>query len=91
MAKYKDIVRDWWILKAIGKKYGLEFDREHKYYIGDAYVNNRGEYLVDIDRRIVEEDGGTYKGIHWYGTRYKLEYFDGCFKPFLVTIKGDKE
>ncbi len=72
------IVRDWRILKAIGEKYGLEFDRKHKYHIGDTYKNNRGEDLSDLD-------------MEHNGIRYKLEYFNGCFHPFLLRKKDTDE
>jgi len=70
-----NIEKNWRILKAIAKKYGLEFDREHRYYIGDAYKNNRGEDLSLFEHSM------KLKGI-----TYKLKYFDGCFHPFLVRI-----
>lgn len=69
-----DIIKNKRILKAIGKKYGLEFDPKHHYYIGDAYKNNRGEYLSTFERDMTL-NGRTF---------YKLQYFDGCFNPFLV-------
>lgn len=69
----KDIITDWRILKAVAEKYGLEFDREHKYYIGDTYKNNRDEDLFFMERDM------ELNGIH-----YELKYFDGCFNPFLI-------
>ncbi len=57
-------------LTAIGKKYGLTFDKKHHYYTGNAYVNNKGETLPTVFREGTDE--------------YKLQYIDGCFHPFLV-------
>jgi len=67
------IESNWRILKAIAEKYGLEFDRVHKYYIGNAYKNNKGVFLSTFERSM------ELKGIS-----YELKYFDGCFNPFLV-------
>lgn len=32
-----EIIKDLRILKAIGKKYGIEFDKDYKYIISDIY------------------------------------------------------
>ena len=66
-----EIIKDLRTLKAIAKKYDLEFCRRYKYYIGDPYENHKGESL-------------PYTFKHKEKT-YKLKYFDGCFKPFLIT------
>jgi len=71
------IIKNKKILKAVGKKYGLEFDMEEGYYIGDAYKNNRGIFLTTFEDDMV---------VH--NKHYRLEYFDGCFHPFLVRIEG---
>jgi len=69
------------ILTAIGKKYGLVFDKKYHYYTGDPYVNNKGETLPC-----------TFKGMSFINSKgrqddvYKLKYLDGCFKSYLVQI-----
>lgn len=68
-----NIQEDLRILNAIGKKEGLIFDRTFKYYIGDSYKNNKGEYL----KRFFE-----YKN-----KKYELKYFSGCFNPYLVICE----
>lgn len=63
------------IIKGIAKKYSLTFCDIHKYYEGNAYVNDKGETLP------------TYFG---YGARlYKLVYVSGCFNPFLVDVTNE--
>jgi len=63
------------IIKGISKKFNLTFCNIHKYYEGNAYVNDKGETLP------------TYFG---YGARvYKLAYIDGCFNPFLVDVTNE--
>jgi len=74
------IIKDKKILKSVGKKYGLEFDKDHGYYTGDAYENNRGESLSTF------EDNMTVEGMIVERRTYRLQYFDGCFNPFLVEI-----
>jgi len=71
-----EIIKNKRTLKTIGKKYGLEFDPDLHYYIGDAYQNNRGEYLSTFEDNMTIDDGN----------RYKLQYFDGCFNPFLIRV-----
>ena len=65
------VIKDLRIIKAIAKKYNLDFCRKYKYYVGDACKNNKGKSL-------------PYTFEHKEKT-YKLKYFDGCFNPFLVT------
>ena len=60
------------ILKAIAKKYNLSFCKAHGYYEGDVYKNDKGESLPNYF-----SNGASI---------YKLKYFDGCFKPYLVDI-----
>ena len=67
------IIKNKTILKAIGKKYHLDFDMDHGYYIGNAYQNNEGAFLSTFDQKM-----------ELHNSTYKLQYFDGCFNPFLI-------
>lgn len=61
-------------LKSIAKKYHLSFCSRFKYYDGNSYNNELGETLP-----------------HYFinrGRVFKLEYFSGCFNPFLVELKA---
>ena len=40
------VIKDLRILKVIGKMYDLDFDKTFKYYIGNAYLNNKGNNLI---------------------------------------------
>lgn len=66
------IIKDLRILKAIGFKEGLIFDRKFKYYVGNTYLNFFGEYLKSYY---------IYKN-----KKYTLKFYDGCFNPFLVEV-----
>ena len=79
-----NIIRDNDTLKHIAKSYNLDFCKVHKYYDGNAYTNNKGENLpryFELGRHMAK--GG-------YETKsnrvFKLQYFDGCFNPFLVEV-----
>lgn len=67
-------VKDLTTLKAIAKKYHLEFDTKFKYYIGNAYTNSLGEYLPSYFTN--------------RGRVFELKYFSGCFNPFLVELNA---
>ena len=70
--KKQYVINDLRILKAIGKKYNLDFDKDFKYYIGNAYLDNKGNSLFNV--------------FEYKGKKYELKYFDGCFNPFLVEV-----
>ena len=67
-----ELVKNTSIIKGIGKKYHLTFCTKFKYYEGDAYKNNKGEFLP------------TY--FCWNARIYELKYVSGCFNPFLVDV-----
>lgn len=67
-----ETITDLRILKAISKKYNLDFCSIYKYYIGNAYEDNKGNYLPIK--------------FNYKDQIYKLKYFDGCFNPFLIKL-----
>lgn len=69
-----NIIKDKTSLKAIAKKYSLTFCSIFGYYEGNAYNNDKGEYLPNY--------------FEYNGRVFKLKYFDGCFNPFLVECAG---
>lgn len=56
--------------KAFAKKFNMQFCEIFGYYEGDAYVDNNNEPLQDY--------------FLFRGYILKLQYFSGCFNPFLV-------
>jgi hypothetical protein len=73
-----NIIKDKTTLKQIAKKYHLEFCSIYGYYEGNAYNNSKGETLP-----------------HYFALTnkfkvpvrvFKLQYFSGCFNPFLVEV-----
>lgn len=60
-----NILKDLRIIKAICKKYNMEYDKQYKYITKD-YNNNILLYKNDV---------------------YKLQYFDGCFYPYIIKLK----
>lgn len=68
-----NIIKDKTTLKAIAKKFNLEFCPKFGYYDGDAYKDSKGNYLP------------TY--MYHNGRVFGLKFFDGCFHPFLVEYK----
>lgn len=68
------IVTEAKILNLIAKKYSIGFDKKFKYYVGKADKNTKGEYIPTF---LVHRD-----------SVYMLEYFDGCFNPFLVKCNN---
>tara|TARA_R100001480_G_scaffold91991_2_gene98172 strand:+ start:695 stop:910 length:216 start_codon:yes stop_codon:yes gene_type:complete len=63
-------ITDLRTLKAISRKYNLDFCSIYKYYIGDAYKDNKGNNLPNK--------------FNYKNQVYKLKYFSGCFNPFLI-------
>lgn len=64
------LVTDRVTLNAIAKKNSIDFDKKFKYYVGKSDKNKKGEYIPNF---------------FTHNNRvFKLEYFDGCFNPFLV-------
>jgi len=60
----------------IAKQFNLEFDKVHHYYIGDAYNDSKGNTLPNY---------------MYYNSRvFKLQYFSGCFNPYLVELDKSK-
>ncbi len=55
-------------LNAICKKFGLTYDKKHKYILSDdlKYLNSVALFIA------MDKEG------------FKLQYFDGCFYPFIV-------
>ena len=66
------MIKDLRVLKAIGKRYGLEFDKCFKYYVGNVYNTKTGKSTNEI---FIYKNKG-----------YKLKYFSGCFHPFLIEV-----
>jgi len=66
------IINDLRILKAF-KKYGLIFDKEFKYYIGNAYKTK-----TNLSTDLIFKHNNK---------NYKLKYFSGCFNPYLILIE----
>jgi hypothetical protein len=66
------VIKDLRILKAIGKIHGLDFDKDFKYYIGNAYETKKGLSTSEIF---------IYKN-----KSYELKYFSGCFHPYLCEV-----
>ena len=64
-----EVIKDLRILKAF-KKYGLNFDKNFKYYIGNAYKTKIGL--------------NTNTEFKHKNKNYVLKYFSGCFNPYLV-------
>ena len=62
------------IRKAIGEKYHLTFDPEHRYCITGPTYNNEG-CLIPSELEL-------------NGKKYVLEYLSGCFHPFLARVTG---
>ena len=72
------------IRQLIGDKYYLKFESRHRYCITGPYVNEEGDRIPsEFD---LEE---APKCKEFQGVRWKLEYMDGCFHPFLVQIIDD--
>ena len=69
------IIKDLRVLNVF-KKYGLSFDKKFKYYIGDAYKTEKGLSTNQIFKH--------------NNKNYELNYFDGCFNPFLCEVKIQK-
>jgi len=69
-------ITDLRILKAIGKRYNLDFCSIYKYYIGDVYEDNKG---VSLPNKF------NYKN-----KVYELKYFSGCFNPYLIECEVSK-
>ena len=67
-----DTIKDMTTLKAIAKRYHLEFCPKFKYYEGNAYNNSKGETLPQY--------------FPFKGRIFALKYFSGCFNPFLVDV-----
>ena len=60
--------------KGLAKKFSLTFDKKFGYCISDAYKNDKGEYHPPY--------------LYYYGEKYGLKYFDGCFHPYLVRYQN---
>jgi hypothetical protein len=71
------VVKDLTILKAIGKRFHLTFDKKHKYCLSNAYVNDIGKNLPRYFPYVVN---GICKAV------YELKYVDGCFNPYLCEV-----
>ena len=71
-----ETIKDFRILKAIAKIYNLEFCKKHKYYTGNPYKDNKGNYLL--------------KEFKYKNKTYSLKYFDGCFSTFLIHKTNTK-
>ena len=69
-----EVIKDFRILKAISRIYNLEFCKKHKYYIGNPYKDNKGNYLIN--------------NFKYKNKTYLLKYFSGCFNPFLIHINN---
>jgi len=67
-----NVIKDLRVLNAIGLKYGLDFDRKFKYYVGNAYKTK-----IDLS---------TDKIFIYKNKNYKLKYFSGCFNPYLIQL-----
>ena len=68
------VVKDLTTLKAIAKKYHLDFCSIYKYYEGNAYKNGIGQDLPNFFTN--------------RGRVFKLVYQSGCFNPFLVELNA---
>jgi len=64
------IIKDLRILKAIGKRYGLIFDKTFKYCLKEVCCFPNKLYLKGA--------------INYKNNKYHLEYKSGCFYPYLV-------
>ena len=63
-------------LKAIGKKFNLDFCSIYGYYEGNAYNDNKGNSLPHY--------------MFHNGRIFGLKYISGCFNPFLVEYPINK-
>jgi len=66
------VIKDLRVLKAIGFKYGLDFDKKFKYYTGNAYKTKK--------------DLSTDNIFIYKNKSYELKYFSGCFNPYLIEL-----
>jgi hypothetical protein len=71
------VIKDLTILSSIGRKYNLIFSRTYKYCETGPYKNEVGETIPNYLPHVVN---GVVKAV------YELEYFDGCFNPYLVEV-----
>ena len=65
-------VEDGRTLSAICKKFGFTYDKQYK------YITDSGEYENKI---------GSSALLYHRGDHYKLQYFSGCFYPYITKIE----
>lgn len=81
------IIKDLRILKHFENAYNIKFDKKLKYLIDDSKSN-----VKYFDFKM------CCYGVKYKNNNYFIEYFDGCFYPYLVIdnnrkiikFKGDK-
>ena len=56
----------------IAKAFNLDFDPKFGYYVGNAYKDNKGNYLPNF--------------MYYNGNVFELKYVDGCFNPYLNML-----
>jgi hypothetical protein len=61
-------------LKSFVKHFKMDgsFCPKYKYFEGDTDKNTDGKYLPTV--------------FEWRGIKFKFQYFDGCFNPYLIRL-----
>jgi hypothetical protein len=75
----KTIIKDGRIANAVLRK----MSKENNFEIENVYFDQCYKYINTVD--INKPDADLCK-TEYKGNRYKVKYFDGCFKPFIVRL-----
>ena len=57
--------------------------KEYNFDINNVYLNEWFKYIVTID---VNKKDADFCTTDYKGKTYKVQYFSGCFNPYIVQI-----
>jgi hypothetical protein len=73
------IVRDARVINAILRKMA----KENNFEFENVYVNQYHKYIQTIDH---DKKDADFCLTNYKGKNYKVQYFSGCFNPYLVEL-----
>ena len=63
------------VLRQMAKEYGFD--------INNVYLNDKYKYICTVDHNKKDAD---FCITEYKNKTYKVQYFSGCFNPFLISI-----
>ncbi len=63
------------VLRQMAKEYGFD--------INNVYLNDEYKYICTVDHNKKDAD---FCITEYKNKTYKVQYFSGCFNPFLISI-----